>query len=766
MSEHNRKASFLAGRAGSLRFSRPYRIGAIVFTILVATLLIPRTSSVEGERNLGTVWSDDTVRAPFAFPIYRNEATYETEVQRARASVLPVFVPAGPQTVHLSDTLRDAADRLAADTVRPAWLSERSWQTVQGIPAGQERQEVLRLIASTLSNALETTWRSGVIDRDKASITSDRITVRRSTVYEETIPLTQLYDTLAVVQMLDGSLLRTLPIERSLVALDFYRGLVPATLRYSSALTDQARDEATSSVPRTLGIVRQGEIIVATGERITEEVRRKFASYRHSWSERGEREEVWWQVLGNLGHTAIVIGLAMLYLVNFRPRIFRDNLQVSIILLAMLLMATMSWLSIAIHSTLPLEYLIAVPMVSMLLAILFDSRTAFYTTVTCCLLVAATRGGDYAVAIASLSGGVLAAYTVRDIKSRTQLFRSIAFSLLGYAVAIIALGLERNLAPAEMGMKLILAGINALVSPVLTFALILLIERLFDVATDLRLLEYDTLNHPLLRALADRAPGTYQHTLTIARLAESAASAIGANALLAKVGAYYHDIGKVDKAEYFVENQMQMGNKHDKLKPERSAKIIRQHVAEGLELALKYNLPHRIADFIPMHHGTTVISYFYDKAREQGGEVNEADFRYPGPRPQTREAAIVMLADGVEASTRALPNPTPKAIEETIERIIRKRFTDGQLDECDLTLADLTAIRRAFLKNLIGMSHPRIQYQGEERGKPKPTVTDAASAAPMIPYIDDAFGNVDTDLLMSRGEKREGGAEQKSEERG
>jgi putative nucleotidyltransferase with HDIG domain len=419
----------------------------------------------------------------------------------------------------------------------------------------------------------------------------------------------------------------------------------------------------------------------------------------------------------------------------------------------------MSSLSLFLNVTLPVEYLILVPFLSMLLAILFDSRTGFYLTVIACFIVAGIRGNDYAVSLACLSGGVLAAYTVRDIKSRTQLFRSIAFSMLGYALAIIALGLERGDTINDMVLKLGFAGINSTISPVLTFGAILLIENLFGVATDLKLLEYDNLNHPLLRALADKAPGTYQHTLTIARLAESAANAIGANALLAKVGAYFHDIGKIAKAEYFVENQMQMANKHDRIKPEMSAKIIRNHVLDGIELAHEYNLPQRIVDFIPMHHGTTVIKYFLDKARETNPDVAEAEFRYPGPLPHSRETAIVMLADAVEATTRALPNPTSKAIEETIDRAIKKRFSEGQLDQCEVTLADLTKIKKAFMKNLIGMSHPRIQYKPEEGERPVASAPEPdvkkQKEAPVIPYIDDAFGSVDAEIGYGKSGKKE-----------
>ena len=492
--------------------------------------------------------------------------------------------------------------------------------------------------------------------------------------------------------------------------------------------------------PKTRGLVREGQVIVTPGEEITEKTALMLQSYERSRRLRQEGGSRWLQLLGALGHVVILLGLPLIYLFNFRRRIFNDNLQLGIILVTILIVGFLAWLSLSVVTPLPIEYLILVPFLSMLLAILFDSRTAFYLTVVACLIVAGIRGADYSVAIALLSAGVMAAYTVRDIKNRTQLYRSIAYSIFGFGLAIISLGLERGASLEEIGLQLGFASINAIVSPVLTFGAIFLLERFFNIATDLKLLEYDDLNHPLLRQLADKAPGTYQHTLTIARLAESAANAIGANGLQTKVGSYFHDIGKVARAEYFVENQMGIGNKHDKIKPEQSVKLIRDHVIDGIKIARQYNLPERIIDFIPTHHGTTTIKYFLDKAREEDPDVDETFYRYPGPRPHSRETAIVMLADAVEATTRALGNPNAKTIGETVDQLIKRRFTDGQLDECDLTLADLTSIREAFVRNLVGMAHPRVQYKNDEEVE-EAEKKDKAKAD-STRHIDDPFAGL------------------------
>lgn len=241
-------------------------------------------------------------------------------------------------------------------------------------------------------------------------------------------------------------------------------------------------------------------------------------------------------------------------------------------------------------------------------------------------------------------------------------------------------------------------------------------EKVFRVATDLVFLELTDFNNPLLRELAAKAPGTFHHSIVMGNLAEQAAKEVGANQILTRVGCYYHDIGKIIKPEYFVENQTGNGdvNKHERLNPALSAKMIMAHVKYGIELAEKYRIPKEVIDFIPMHHGTTLVSYFYEKAKSDpafsGESIHDYIYRYPGPKPQTKETGIVMLADAVEAATRAIDEPTPSKIETQIDAIIKSRFIEGELDECELTLKDLIKIRKSFLKTLVGIHHQRIKY--------------------------------------------------------
>jgi putative nucleotidyltransferase with HDIG domain len=242
-------------------------------------------------------------------------------------------------------------------------------------------------------------------------------------------------------------------------------------------------------------------------------------------------------------------------------------------------------------------------------------------------------------------------------------------------------------------------------------------ERLTGHETHLTLLEWGDLHHPLLQRLSLEAPGTYAHTIAIANLAEAACRAIGANALLARVGAYYHDIGKIAKPQYFVENQAKGRNPHDALRPGASAQIIRNHVREGLELASQHKLPRALRAFITEHHGTGTITYFLDKARKSEAVVgNVDDFAYPGPLPQSAETAVVMLADGIEAATRVLAEPTPDRIREVVEHIVRQRIEQGQLRDAPLTLRQIEMIKEEFIRVLIGMYHNRIEYPAAAGG--------------------------------------------------
>jgi len=371
-------------------------------------------------------------------------------------------------------------------------------------------------------------------------------------------------------------------------------------------------------------------------------------------------------------------------------------------------------------------YLPALPHAAgpILAGLMFGLPVAVFFSLVQAVLVSLMVGGDVGVTIYALIGGTAAAFASLRLKERNVLARSGLMIAVVNALAVVALALwhgkvsDGNVLAAQVGA----AALGALVAAALAGFLLPLLESLTGTVTDIRLLELSNPNLPILKQLALEAPGTFQHSLAMANLAEAAAEAIGANSLLARVCCYYHDIGKLGKPVYFVENQ-RGDNPHDNLTPWMSALVVSNHVKHGLELARKYKLPEPVRDAITTHHGTKLIRYFYSRAKERedadSGAVQESEFRYPGPRPRSKELGILLLADAVEAASRTLQNPTPGKVQAMIDQIIKHALEDGQLDECDLTMKELEKIGAAFQWVLTNVFHQRIDYPGFDFNREK-----------------------------------------------
>lgn len=709
------------------RYSTAARIAVMLLTALVAMTLFPSAETVEmsDEQSagsmIGLVWLNETVRADYGFAVYKPQRQYAEETRRARDQEPPVFVRSRvPQSTALqvlakvAVSLNEYLDGNTDNMAFMPYISEQSVNRLRNLDAPSRRRSLMA-IEREVGNYVALLFRRGYINIPKERILTPVITLRTTTIQEQLLPVSGIVDSVRALKSAESAFTTTLSAGETAIALDILQKISAPTLLYSAELSEQARKAAEHSVARTSGVVRPGEVIIAKGDRISEQSLHRLQSYGSARYLLNKQNISWLTLAGNAGHALSIYAILVLYLFYIRRNMFEDVLQLGGLSAAFLAAGLQAFATVKIESNVPLQLAVVIPAASMLIAILFDSRTAFYTTIASALLVAGVRGNDYSTALTMTTAGMLAAYTVKDIQSRTQIFKSIFYIFLGLAIPIVSLNAVRSWEWNEVGQQALVALINSAISPLLTFGLLFIVERAFNITTNLRLQEFDNLNHPLLLELNEKAPGTYQHTLTISRLAESASRAIEANALLAKVGSYFHDIGKIEKAEYFVENQINIGNKHDRLSPRKSMGIIKDHVQEGIELAREYKLPQRIADFIPMHHGTMVIKHFYAKAiadaTETGQIVNEDDFRYPGPKPRSRETAIVMLADAAEALSRLVKTEDKEDIEEALEKIFRERLNDGQFDECDITMKDLMKIKDTFARNLVGLHHQRIAYK-------------------------------------------------------
>jgi hypothetical protein len=356
-------------------------------------------------------------------------------------------------------------------------------------------------------------------------------------------------------------------------------------------------------------------------------------------------------------------------------------------------------------------------MVSILMTILVDIDLAILMTVLLDILIAVIYHNDMNLFVVHLLGGLVGVLSASSVKQRSDLIRSGLFISLANALGIISFIALLQKARLDVVAYNALWGIlNGFFCGVLSIGFLPYFEHMFGISSNIKLLELSDFNQPLLKRLMVEAPGTYHHSLLVGNLAQTAAGAVGANPLLARVGAYYHDIGKLAKPEYYIENQDNL-NKHDDLSPSMSSLIVLSHVKEGVDLAAQYKLSQDIIDIVEQHHGTSLVYFFYQKALEEEADAAKEQYRYPGPKPQSREAAIIMLADAVEAASRALADPSYAHIQELVMRIINNKFIDGQMEECDLSLKDIHTISEQFCHVLSGMFHNRVDYPDDIKGR-------------------------------------------------
>jgi putative nucleotidyltransferase with HDIG domain len=396
---------------------------------------------------------------------------------------------------------------------------------------------------------------------------------------------------------------------------------------------------------------------------------------------------------------------------------FPDILRRLRLLIALALMTALFLVAAALALDRPGlgPFAVPMPLLALLATVLFRDRVGYATTLLAVFMLALVPDVRTVSVLVWFTMGSITVAAVRRIHRRSQFYQTIAMLVVLAVLLIAVTRLATGVSLSNVGQEYLVGIFTPIVSVALALFLLPVVEPAVGVSSDLTLLELSDLNHPLLKRMALEAQGTYHHSQVVSQLAEQAARAVDANPLLTRVGALFHDIGKLIKPEYYVENQQNGINKHDELSPSMSALVVASHVKEGMELAKKWRLPQAVIDFIPEHHGTMVMEYFYHKALEdqQNETVKVDDFRYPGPKPQRRETAVLMLADAVEAATRSLTKPTPGRIKERVKQVVEQRLLSGELDECNLTLRDLTQVRKAFIPLLTGIHHSRIAYPGQ-----------------------------------------------------
>ncbi|HEY0666739.1 MAG TPA: HDIG domain-containing protein, partial [Sphingobacteriaceae bacterium] len=483
---------------------------------------------------------------------------------------------------------------------------------------------------------------------------------------------------------------------------------------YDERLTDKLEADALNSISTTRGMVQKGELIVTNGTLINDEIYQKLESLRSAYEEDinivGDRRLV---ITGQFLLVALNIGLLMVFLYLFRKDIYYDNRKVALILLVITgMLFTLSW---AIKIKIPSLYYIPYCIVPIIIRILFDTRLALNIHLLVVLIGGFFVSNSFEFAFLQITSGMVAIYSIKNLVRREQFLISALLILSNYFISYLGILLIRNGSLSQIEWVTFAPFVFSVLLSLLAYPLIYAFERLFGITSDVTLMELTNTNSKLLRDLSYKAPGTFQHSLQVANLAEAAIFKIGGNALLVRAGALYHDIGKMENPQYFIENQNKGGNPHDTLSYEQSAQIIIQHVYKGIEIARKNHLPEMIIDFIRTHHGNTRVDYFYQSFLKNFPEkiVDENTFRYPGPIPFSKETSVLMLADSVEAASRSLKNPDAKSINDLVDRIIEYKLDQQQLTDSNITLHDIETIKLIFKSMLMSIYHIRIDYAQE-----------------------------------------------------
>ena len=665
-----------------------YRFQVILYKTLLCLLvvgvvvyLLPRAGSFQYEIQAGKPWQYETLLAPYDFPIQKTQDELEEEETSLKEKIPRYF----SVNQDILPTILDSFDQYVAE-----------------------------LSASEPSNALFVNWRTtietmyglGVVSFSE-TLFEEEVALVNNTI-KKTIKLTDLYTDIELKNELQNQLSETSLRILSDASIQYLFALITPNVSYDETLTTQFRSEAVAGIVPIRGLVTKGTRIIAKGEVVEGEKLKILQSLQLEFeSQTWTQSNTAWIILGYALLVIIPVLLLFVFLWRTRPLVFENNKRTTFLCVNILLMVLLTKVVVDVN---PL-YVYAVPicMLPLLLRTFFDTRIALFSLMIALFLIAFLVPNSFEFMFLQMMAGILASLTVNDLYRRAKLFISVGLIVGLYVVSYIAFTLihDGNLNQLSYDVLLLFV-INGL-AILFVQPLIYIFEKVFGLVSDASLLELSDTNSKILRELADKAPGTFQHSLQVANIAEAAANAIGANTLLTRVGALYHDIGKMKNPVFFSENQASY-SPHDDLSSEVSAKIIVEHVLHGITLARKSKLPDRVVDFIRTHHGTTTVLYFYQQAKQNNVEVDIEQFQYPGPKPFSKETAIVMISDGVEAASKSLKEPTADKIISFVDKIIQRLMDEKQFMEANITLREIETIKKVLVDKLISSYHLRVAY--------------------------------------------------------
>jgi len=664
-----------------------YKVLLCIASTILIVYLFPKSGKFQFDFQQNKPWQYDNLYAPVDFAILKSEDQLEQERAEAENSIIPYF----------------NYDQDIANEAKAAY--ENQFSSVFTDSIFRDRQSELKKFGSQI---LEDIYKYGVISDLAAFQEGRKIYLRRGNEIEET-SIENLNSTDEISALINRRLVNGPYVQAVNRFKELFYDVVQPNVTYDEKLTNKELNAELSKIAPTKGVVNKGSRIVAKGEIVEQSTYQILKSLQAEYeSQSWTASKYNWVVFGYVLLVSVALTMLLLFIKTYREHVFENNTMVTFIFFNIILMVLFTTLIVKYDA----NYVYVVPLCILPLVIkaFFDSRLGLFTHVITLLLLGFIVPNTSEYMFLQVIAGIVTILTVSELYKRANLFISVGqitfMYIIGYfAFHIIHEGTIDNLQWETFSLFIITGLATLFVQP-----LIYAYEKIFGLVSDLSLLELTDTNSKLLKNLANKAPGTFHHSLNVANLAEAAANEIGANAMLTRVGALYHDIGKMLNPTDFTENQSTGINTHEDLSPKESARIIIDHVINGIEVARKNNLPDRVIDFIRTHHGTSTVYYFYKKAQEQDEDVNIDDFRYPGPLPFSKETAILMMADSVEAASKSLKSPTSVLIDSFVEKIINKQMEENQFLNATITFKEIQIIKKVLKSKLNNIYHLRIEY--------------------------------------------------------
>jgi putative nucleotidyltransferase with HDIG domain len=669
--------------------------------------MFPSKGKFKYEYQKGAPWQHDDLIAPFDFAIYKTDL----ELKIARDSVLRYYKPYFK--LNASVGVQELAKFEQNFNKR---YSEAVLVAQKLYPYNTLSDTLSEFALNYAENLMDFIYGKGVVDftevLDKTQKGSTLVILQDN--FAENRDVEEVFTQKIAYGYISKKLRKDFPSNPELVTivenLKIY-DYITQNLKYDEETSLKVRDELLSNIPIKRGMVQTGERIISRGDLVLDENFRILESLKKEYQNiLGSSLFVRWLFMGHLVVVLFTFLVLYLFLYHFRREILDSMQKTSFILMMVIIMFVSA--SFVMHFNVGNIYLIPFAALPIIIHAFYDSRLAFFIHIVTIMLIGFLAPNSFEFIFLQFLAGAIAIFSLTQMHRRGQLFVAVGFILLTYVISYTALAImqEGEISKINYYTYLWFAGNGLLL--LISYPLIFIFEKLFGFISDVTLLELSDTNHPALRELAEKAPGTFHHVIQVANLAEAATRKINGNALLIRVGAMYHDIGKTGAPGYFVENQGGGHNPHDGMRYDKSAEVIIQHVFYGAELAKKYKLPQPVIDFIFTHHGTGLVKYFYTKyANENEGSVPDiSKFSYPGPSPFSKETAVLMMADAVEASSRTLKEYNEHTIDNLVEKIINSQIEDGQFEEADITFKEIFQVKEVFKQKLLNIYHARIEY--------------------------------------------------------